>query len=503
MRLTVHEIRLTQHYVWRSAREAIAVQPALLVEVAQDGQAGYGEASAFMTSRYNSGLDAMHAALRRVAPTLSTLDASDPALVWRTLAPSLVDSPFVLAAVDGAVNDLRARLAGVPLWRSLGLTEPTNLRSSYSIGLDEPEVMVAKLLGRPGFATYKVKISDPSDLGILAALREHTKAPFLVDGNCGWRLEPTLDALGDLAKLGVVLLEQPFNRDNWPQARTLREAAPFPIFADESITGPADLDTCVDAFDGVNIKPMKAGGITPALAMLRRARQLGLGTMLGCMPESAAGVSATAHLGGLADHLDIDSLVLLDVNTGDGVRLADDGGVIFRDRPGTGYTPDWTTRAFTVRTVGPAVVRPVRHQVLRPGAAARDLVYPGDDHPAARHFAAYTDGELVGSASSYREALPTEQVAAVRDAFGADVAAAAAWRLRGMATLPQVRGQGIGAALLRTALTCAVGMGADLVWCNARTTAAGFYLRAGFEVVGAEYDIPGIGPHLFMIWRPA
>jgi L-alanine-DL-glutamate epimerase-like enolase superfamily enzyme/GNAT superfamily N-acetyltransferase len=495
MRLTVHEIRLTQRHIWRSAREAIPVQPALLVELRQDGVTGYGEAAAFMTDRYRSGLDEMHDALRRMAGVLSGLDAcDDPARVWAVLARHLPDSPFVLAALDGAVNDLHARLLGVPLWRALGLAEPRGLRSSYSIGLDAPDVMVHKLREQPGFPAYKVKLADPADLTILAALREHTDAPFLVDGNCGWTLRTTLGALDGMVKLGVELIEQPFPREAWEQARELRRAAPVPVFADESMTGPQDLDLCAGAFDGVNVKPMKAGGLTPTLAILRRARELGLQTMLGCMPESAAAVSATAHLGGLVDHLDIDALVLLDVNTGAGARVGADGGVSVPDRPGSGYLPDLGTDAFIVREAPVERVRPIRHRILRPAEPASSVVYPEDAHPGARHFVAVRAGEVVGSTSIYHEDPPLS-------AGVPGLVNGAAHRLRGMATLPEVRGAGFGAALLRTALTAATLAGTRTVWCNARTTVATFYQRAGFQVLGDEYDLPGIGPHVFMYWR--
>jgi L-alanine-DL-glutamate epimerase-like enolase superfamily enzyme len=363
MRLDVHEIRLTDRDVWRSAREAIPEQPALIVELSASGVAGFGEASAFMTDRYHSGLAAMHEDLRRVAGILRELPAGDPEGAWAVLAPELVGSPFVLAALDVAAHDLAARLAGVPLWKRLGGQSPAGLRSSYSIGLAEPAVMVRKLRERPGWPAYKVKLAAPRDLQVLAALREHTDAPFYVDGNCGWDLPGTLAAIDRVAALGVTLLEQPFPRERWDDARVLKQASPIPVFADESITGPDDLDACADAFDGVNLKLMKAGGITPALGMLRRARAAGLGTMLGCMPESSAGVSATAHLGGYADHLDVDSIALLAADTGTGVLLDDEGRITLPQTPGSGFAPDWTSPAFLDRDpakTGPLLIRKVK-----------------------------------------------------------------------------------------------------------------------------------------------
>jgi L-Ala-D/L-Glu epimerase len=268
------------------------------------------------------------------------------------------------------------------------------------------------------------------------------------------------------------------------------------VIADESITSPADLDACTEAFHGINVKPMKAGGITPSLMLLRAARERGLITMLGCMPESAAGVSGTAHLGALADHLDVDAVDLLAVNTGHGLTLDDRGEITVPDRPGSGYIPDPAALGWRVRPVPAADVRPIRRRVLRPGQPAELCAYPEDDQPGARHFAALQKGRMVGAASVYHEDPPTDfAIPTLKQGRG--------WRLRGMATVDEIRGTGAGSALLRTALTHAALAGADVVWCNARTSVAGFYHKHGFRTLGEEFEMPGIGPHFFMYWTRA
>lgn len=493
MKVTAHEIRLTQRHLWRSAREAIPVQHAVIVEVTHDGLAGFGEASAFMTQHYNSGLAQLHSDLRRVAPVLAKAAPDNPFDVWQLLAAELPDAPFALAAIDTAVHDLRARLLGVPLWRALGVDRPRGLRSSFSIGLDEPAVMVAKLRERLGWSAYKVKLADPGELTVLRQLRRHTDAPFYVDGNCGWELSRVVPALAELRALGVRLIEQPFARTAWKDARILKGLSPIPVIADESITAPADLAACTEAFHGINVKPMKAGGITPSLALLRATRERGLITMLGCMPESAAGVSATAHLGALADHLDVDCVDLNAVDSGRGMTLDDRGGVMLPDRPGSGYLPDPAALGWRVTAVPAAAVWPIRHRVLRPDQPAQMCHCPGDDRPDARHFAALDRGRTVGAASVYPED-PTDEFAVPGFIRGYG------WRLRGMATVDEVRGTGVGSALLRTALTHAVLAGAETLWCNARAGAAGFYRKHGFRTTGKEFDLPGIGPHHFMYW---
>jgi predicted GNAT family N-acyltransferase len=137
-----------------------------------------------------------------------------------------------------------------------------------------------------------------------------------------------------------------------------------------------------------------------------------------------------------------------------------------------------------VRPVGPDDVRPLRHSILRAGQSWEDTAYPGDDDPATVHLGAFEDDRLVGIASLYREDRPG--------------AAEGGWRLRGMATSPDVRGRGGGRALLAACVAHVAANGGGEVWCNARTPAAGFYTAAGFAVLSEEFDIPGIGPHVVM-----
>jgi GNAT superfamily N-acetyltransferase len=132
-----------------------------------------------------------------------------------------------------------------------------------------------------------------------------------------------------------------------------------------------------------------------------------------------------------------------------------------------------------------ADVRPLRARLLRPGQPPGELVYEGDALPGARHLIARDGGREVGIASVSPEPAP-----------GHD--GAPAWRVRGMATVPEARGRGVGEALLRACLEHAARQGGALAWCNARTPAKGFYARFGFRVEGEEFELPGIGPHLLM-----
>jgi len=143
---------------------------------------------------------------------------------------------------------------------------------------------------------------------------------------------------------------------------------------------------------------------------------------------------------------------------------------------------------IVIRPIDAATARPLRQKVLRPHQAADALVYPRDDAPGAVHIGAFLEGRLVGIASLAPEPfalMPGEP---------------ASYRLRGMATEPDLRSHGIGGAVLEAGLSKARDLGARLVWCNARVPAEPFYLRHAFQREGDVFALPEIGPHVVM-WR--
>jgi predicted GNAT family N-acyltransferase len=139
----------------------------------------------------------------------------------------------------------------------------------------------------------------------------------------------------------------------------------------------------------------------------------------------------------------------------------------------------------TVEEVAAGVTYPLRGAVLRPG---RPVEIPGDDDPATFHLVARTaEGQVVGVVRFHPNPCPWRPEARF------------AWQLRGMATDPAVRGTGAGRALVHEGLRRVAARGGDLVWCDARAAAAGFYERMGFRVVTEPYEISPIGPHLGML----
>ena len=177
-------------------------------------------------------------------------------------------------AIDIALHDLAAQVAGMPLHRFLGLgadIPPTD----FTIGLDRPDVVAERARRAARFPALKIKVGGPDDLATLEAVRAVYGGPLRVDANTGWTPDDAVRLLPALERLGVVLVEQPFPAARLDQLRWLQERSPLPIVADESAVETADLDGLVGVVAGVNVKLAKCGGVGPARRILARARELG------------------------------------------------------------------------------------------------------------------------------------------------------------------------------------------------------------------------------------
>lgn len=146
-----------------------------------------------------------------------------------------------------------------------------------------------------------------------------------------------------------------------------------------------------------------------------------------------------------------------------------------------------------IRSLRASATYPLRGAVLRPGQPLTTARYDGDEAAGTTHFGAFTAGRLVAVASLFIEAAPGG-ISSHCDL------PEAMWRLRGMAVAPEAQRRGFGRAVLEACIAHIARQGGGLLWCNARASAVGFYRAAGFEISGAEFTIPGIGPH-FVMWR--
>ena len=246
------------------------------------------------------------------------------------------------AAIDIALHDLVGQILGQPLWRLFGLTPERCTYTTYTIGIDTPEVVKQKVREVEGrFGRLKVKVGVEGDRELIKSIREVSDLPLTVDANQGWTsVEEALRQIEWLQAQGVIMVEQPLPKHNLEGLRWLAERSPLPIILDESVQGPEDVVRLKGCCHGINIKLMKCGGLAPARLMVQLARMQGMQVMLGCMTETTCAVTAAAQLAPCADYLDLDGNLLISNDPFRGGMQVIDGRVTLQSAPGLGLVPE-------------------------------------------------------------------------------------------------------------------------------------------------------------------
>jgi L-Ala-D/L-Glu epimerase len=298
-------------------------QPTLITSLGLGNLSGYGEAPAI--SYYNVTVPQMIESLEAKRSMIERYALTDPQRYWHFLHHLIPGQHFLIAALDIAGWDLFAKMRRQPLYQLLGIKWGEIPLTDYTIGMDTPEKMVAKLKAHP-WPVYKIKMGRPDDLDDVIALRANTNAPFRVDANEGWTFDEAKRLLHELQKLGVTLVEQPLARVEQEAMTELKTLSPLPLFADESCRTEDEVKKCAAGFHGINIKLTKCGGITPAMRMIKEARTVGMKVMMGSMNESTIGSAAIANLLPLLDEVDADGPLLLKEDIAEG--LSYENGVI-------------------------------------------------------------------------------------------------------------------------------------------------------------------------------
>jgi L-Ala-D/L-Glu epimerase len=321
MKMTLHRLKLTLIDPFTIARGTITDQYSLIVELQDGDLVGWGEVTE--NDYYGHTFESMSASLHAAEPLLPSYRDRPPQELWDQALQATGGDRFALAALDLAAHDLWGKRQGKPCWQLWGLDWSNIPESSFTIGIDTIDHMIEKLRRQSGWKTYKVKLGTPDDLQIVRALRQTTDATFRVDANCGWTAEQTVEFSGELQRLGVEFIEQPLSAEaSREEKRLVFDRSALPVIADESCRIEGDVADCEGLFHGVNVKLCKCGGLTPALAMLRQARSLGMRTMVGCMVESSIGISAAAQLLPLLDYADLDGALLIRDDPASGVAIS-------------------------------------------------------------------------------------------------------------------------------------------------------------------------------------
>ena len=309
-------------------------QPTLIVELEHLGVKGYGEAPAI--SYYNIPVEKMMEDLKIKKLFVEKFAFTEPDRYWHYLHHLLPQNSFLVCALDIAAWDMYGKMKNKKLYELWGGDISKSPVTDYTIGIDSIDKMIDKLKEKP-WPIYKIKVGTADDIAIVKALREQTDARLRVDANAAWDVKTALQLIPQLKELGVELVEQPLARDNWEGMKELYKQSSIPLFADEACVSEHDVEKCHQHFHGINIKLTKCSGITPALRMIQRARELDMQVMVGCMNESTVGSAAIAHLLPLIDHADMDGPLLLEEDVATGISY-DFGKVICSGQPGLGIS---------------------------------------------------------------------------------------------------------------------------------------------------------------------
>jgi L-Ala-D/L-Glu epimerase / N-acetyl-D-glutamate racemase len=298
----------------------------------RDGHEGWGEAAP--TKFYGETTETVLAALDTYGTHLpeDPFDLEEAERRWEEV---LHRNPSARAALSSALHDLVGKRLGVPLYRLWGLDPAKAPRSTFTIGIDTPEKMRAKVREAEQYPILKIKLGTDRDEEILHTIRDATDREIRVDANCGWTLKQTVRMLPVLDEYGVTVLEQPLPPDQLDGLAEIRRRADIPVIADESCETALDIPPLVGKVDGINIKLAKCGSLREAIRMIVIARAHGMTVMVGCMIESSIGITAAAHFTPLVDIVDLDGAALLADDPFVGATI-DGGQVSLPAGPGLG-----------------------------------------------------------------------------------------------------------------------------------------------------------------------
>ena len=330
MELTARVVTLRLAETFVISRESSDEDDVVQVELRHGAVTGYGEGAPI--ERYKESGSSALAYLEAAGPHLG----DDPFALEEIEARLPPGENAARAALDGALHDLQGKLLGLPAWKLLGLPR-TGPPTSWTVWLGDPDDMARRAeKAAPRFRRLKLKLggADGLDVERVQAVRAVTQLPLQVDVNEFWSFDEALEALPQLAALGVAYCEQPLKAGDESGA-TLRARSPIPIYVDEDCHRLDSVAACAEIAHGINIKLAKSGGIREAVRMAHAARALGLGVMLGCMIESGLGIAAGCAVASLCDHVDLDGNLLIAHDPWTGVAFLD-GVQVPSDQPGLG-----------------------------------------------------------------------------------------------------------------------------------------------------------------------
>jgi L-Ala-D/L-Glu epimerase len=330
--------RLVLRHTWTTTMSSSEYRDTVQVEYRRDGISGHGEGAPII--RYQEFPASAMLAIQSVADKIA---AGDPwqyqEYLGKIRAALGSQQHAAMAAVDIAIFDWLGKKLDLPLYKFLGLNPADAPITDFSIGIDTPEITRQKTREAADFPVLKVKVGLKTDEATIEAVRSVTNKPIRVDANEGWTdKEEAIRKINWLESQGVEYVEQPMPAHMIEETKYVRSKVHLPIYADEACTDVTMIPKLVDAYDGINVKLDKSGGILEACRWIQVARAMNMKIMLGCMVSSSCSVTAAAHLSPLVDYADLDGNLLVANDPWHGVRV-EKGKLLLPSGPGLGLTP--------------------------------------------------------------------------------------------------------------------------------------------------------------------
>jgi len=335
MKISCKEFELELKHPFSISKFTRTSTPILLLRLNYEGFMGYGEASMVP---YMGESQASAAAFLVKVDWNRFKYPFDFAAIHYYLNEIEKGNPAVKAAIDIALNDLNGKILNQPCATIYGADKTKMPITSYTLGIDTPEVLKEKVADATGFKVLKIKLGRDNDKELIKTIRSVSNLPLYVDANQGWRnKKEAIDMCYWLHDQGVLLIEQPMDKNNLDGNAWLTQRSPIPIIADEAVQRLADMDSLQGAYHGINIKLMKSAGMYEAHQMILKARGFGMKILIGCMSETSIGTLAGAALAPLCDWADLDGPWLTKNNPFDAPEMKN-GRYVLNDLPGLGLT---------------------------------------------------------------------------------------------------------------------------------------------------------------------